>query len=137
MSAGVARLLLLLLLACAAGCGLMDSIDDPPVTRTKLSVWNRTEHDLFLVDERGERLDVPRCGQGVAEDFQLNTVTIRAAEGYVATFAAPAVSADEVRPMFLVITADSDDTSRYNFPVREDPADLPPCEGQPQIQVGV
>ena len=128
--------MLLILLAGASGCGLMDSMGDPPVTRTRLSVWNRTQHDLFLVDARGERLEVPRCGQGVADDFQLNAVTVRAAEGYVATFAAPAVAADEIRPMFLVITADSDDASRYNFPLREEPAELPPCEGQPQIQVG-
>lgn len=135
MSAGVRRVLLMLL-AGASGCGLIDSMDDPPVTRTQLSVWNRTEHDLFLVDERGARLDVPACGEAMADDFQLNTVTVRAAEGYVYTFGAPARSVAAIRPMFLVITASPGGDRRDNVPLPEEPVGLPPCQGRPQIQMG-
>jgi hypothetical protein len=92
---------------------------------------------IFLVSDIGQRLDVPACGHAAANDYQTNNVQVRAAGGYILTFGAPAPSPAEVRPLYVVITAESTRTAPIDLGPIQPTQPLPRCEGLPQVQPGV
>jgi hypothetical protein len=66
------RCALLLLSLCLSACGL---IGDPPIY-VQVEVWNRTLDPIWLIDQDGERLDVPACGNAFAPRFRVNLYAI-------------------------------------------------------------
>ena len=119
-----------------AGCALIGDLPGgglPPVT-ANLSVYNRTEDDIFLVAADGERLSVPACGDARDPSFRIDQVEVRTEAGYIRAFGMGDGSM-EGHQLFLVEIARSEDAG---IPVEGAVApQLPPCEGHPQVQPGV
>jgi hypothetical protein len=76
------------LLVGLTGCGLISELvgGAPPAVTADLSVYNRTEDDIFLVAADGERLPVPACGDARDDSFRIDQVEIRTEDGYIRTF---------------------------------------------------
>lgn len=126
-SAAAAALLLTL-----SGCTSINSLVNPPKDLVvQLEVWNRTLDPIFLVDQDGERLDVPACGHAIATQFHVNEVEVRTEQGFY--FGSGTTGAgDPGRGQRMVITATPGDATQPG----QDPAVLPPCEGHPEVQPG-
>lgn len=116
--------------ASVAGCGAIDELVNPPKpVLVQLEVWNRTLDPVFLLDQAGQRLDVPACGHAVAAQFLMNEVEIRTQEGlYFGTGTTGA--GDSGRGQRIVITSTPGDSHA----AAEEPLVLPPCEGHPEVQ---
>lgn len=98
-------------------------------TGHQLAVWNWTFLPLFLLDEDGDRVELPAC-QKVDLDGFGRQFEVRAATGYVMTIGLDGPQ-DGVTT-FVVIG------SRDEYVSNAPPAEpMPPCEGAPQVQVGV
>ena len=95
----------------------------------QLEVWNWTRLPLFLVDEDGRRADLPPCRK-VGLDDVARQFEVRAATGYVVS-----IGLDAPLPgITTYVVIGSRDTYANNAPPAEP---MPPCEGEPQVQVGV
>ncbi|HEV8251810.1 MAG TPA: hypothetical protein VGQ66_00355 [Candidatus Limnocylindria bacterium] len=118
-----------------AGCALIGDLPGrglPPVT-ADLSVYNRTEEDIFLVAADGERLSVPACGDARDPSFRIDQVEVRTEAGYIRAFGM-GDSFLEGRQLFLVEVAS---TFADGIPEERQVApELPPCEGHPAVQPG-
>ena len=118
-----------------AGCALIGDLPGgglPPVT-ADLSVYNRTEDDIFLVAADGERLSVPACGDARDPSFRIDQVEVRTEAGYIRAFGM-GDSFLEGRQLFLVEVAS---TFADGIPEEGQVApELPPCEGHPAVQPG-
>ena len=125
-----AALVLVASLVVIAGCDVVDDLTrrSGEPTYARIEVWNRTIEPLFLEDQEGRRLDVPACGQAVAQQFEISGVRVRHEDGYVLGF-----GGGTGRTQYLVLVARSDQVSREEFP----PVALPACPGRPEVQVGV
>lgn len=98
-------------------------------TGHQLAVWNWTTVPLFLLDEDGQRVDLPPC-QKVALDGFAREFEVRAAGGYVMTIGLD--GPQENMTTFVVIG------SRDSYVNNAPPADpMPPCVGKPLVQPGV
>jgi hypothetical protein len=114
--------------ACTA---VNDLVNPPKPVVVELQVWNRTLDPIFLINQQGQRLDVPACGHAIAERFQVNRVEVRTEQGFY--FGSGTTGAgDAGRPQSMVITSKPGDSRDA-----VDPAALPPCEGHPEVQPGV
>lgn len=112
------------------GCTSVNGLVNPPKpVIVQLEVWNRTLDPIFLVDQDGQRLDVPACGHAIATHFHVNQVEVRTEHGFY--FGSGTSGAgDTGRGQTMVITATPGDP----MPDGRDPAVLPPCEGHPEVQ---
>jgi len=118
-------------LAASACTSVSDLVNQPKPVIVQLEVWNRTLDPIFLLDQNGQRLDVPACGHAIAAQFQVNQVEVRTEEGFY--FGSGTSGAgDAGRPQSMVITSTPGDAREA-----VDPAALPPCEGHPEVQPGV
>lgn len=95
----------------------------------QVMVWNWTKRPLFLLDDDGHRVDLPACTKIALDDFA-REFAVRAANGYVMSIGLDGPY-DGVTT-FVVIG--SRDAYVNNAPPAEP---MPPCEGEPQVQVGV
>lgn len=110
-----------------AGCALIGDLPGrglPPVT-ADLSVYNRTEEDIFLVAADGERLSVPACGDARDPSFRIDQVEVRTEAGYIRAFGMGDSFLEG-----LSTFADGIPEERQVAP------ELPPCEGHPAVQPG-
>jgi hypothetical protein len=114
------------------GCTTVSELVNPPKpVVVQLQVWNRTLDPVFVVNQKGQRLDVPGCGHAIADRFEVNRVEVRTEHGFY--FGAGTTGAgDAGRPQSMIITATPGDSRDA-----ADSAALPPCEGHPQVQPGV
>lgn len=102
--------------------------NDPVWTGQQLAVWNWTTLPLFLLDKGGHRVGLPPCGK-VGLDSYATQFEVRAADGYVMAFRLEVAYGDVTT--FVVIG------SRDEYVNNAPPAEpMPPCEGQPLVQVG-
>jgi hypothetical protein len=95
----------------------------------QLSVWNWTTLPLFIVDQEGRRVELPPCEKIGIDDYG-REFEVRAADGYVMAIGLDVPQ--EGVTTFVVIG--SRDSYVNNAPPAEPMA---PCEGTPQVQVGV
>lgn len=112
------------------GCDLLDTVvrgPDAPVY-AKHEVWNTTTEPLFLVDREGRRLDVPACGHATAEQLEGHGIKVRHEDGYVMGF-----GSGGGETQFVILFARSMDIYHSEVP----PVAIPPCQGTPEVQVGV
>jgi len=119
-----------------AGCGLIGDLPGvrPPAITADLSVFNRTEDDIFLVAADGERLAVQACGRARDASFRIDLVEVRTEAGYIRAFGM-GDSSMEGRQLHLVELAQSDESG---IPAEGAVAPvLPRCEGHPAVQPGV
>ena len=121
-----------LVLSALSGCTGINSLVNPPKDLyVELRVWNRTLDPIFLVDQDGQRLDVPACGHAIVNRFHVNQVEVRTERGFY--FGSGTTGAgDPGRGQTMIITATPGDTRDG-----QDPANLPPCEGHPEVQPDV
>ncbi len=105
----------------------------PPAVTADLSVYNRTEDDIFLLAADGERLSVPACGDARDPSFRIDQVEVRTEAGYIRAFGMGDGDM-EGHQLFLVEIARSDEAGipEEGHIVPE----LPPCAGHPQVQPG-
>ncbi len=121
----------LILAAVALGaCDMVDTVirgRDAPVY-AKVEVWNTTTEPLFLLDREGRRLDVPACGHAAADPREPHMIAVRHEDGYVMGF-----GSGGGETQFIILFARSRDIYHSETP----PVAIPPCEGTPEVQVGV
>jgi hypothetical protein len=116
----------------ASGCGLVGGGGLPPVV-ADLEVFNRTVEDLLYVAADGESLEVPACGSASDPTFRVDTVSVRAAGGYVRAFGGDFSHVGDRRLVVVEVARAADS----GFPEPVPPPDpLPPCEGHPEAQPG-
>lgn len=128
-------LALAMLLPLAAGCGFTGGLfgDSVAPVTAELEVFNRTRVDIYLVAADGERLDVPACDRAADQSFRVDRVEVRTELGYVKAFGVGDPGSAGV-PLVMVETERSDE----GFPEAVPPPNpLPPCVGEPDVQVGV
>lgn len=122
----------LVLIVGLAGCELVESLMEPAVF-VDLEIHNRTLDNLVYENADGQRVEVPACESLLADGFSLDTVNVRAPEGYVRSFGAadPAFAGREMHLVEVPSAAAS------GIPVLGPaPADLPPCEDHAEAQPG-
>lgn len=124
-----------MLLPLTVGCGLIGELSGDsiaPVT-AELEVFNRTRVDIFLVAADGERLDVPACDRAADESFRVDSVEVRTELGYIKAFGVgdPGAAGG---PLVMIETERSEEGFPEAVPA---PDPLPPCQGQPDVQVGI
>lgn len=126
-----AAILAALTLALSGCTSVSDLVNPPKPVIVQLEVWNRTLDPIFVVNQTGQRLDVPACGHAIAAQFQVNQVEVRTEQGFY--FGSGTSGAgDAGRPQYMVITSTPGDSRDAT-----DPAALPPCEGHAAVQPGV
>jgi hypothetical protein len=119
-----------------AGCGLIGELPGgrPPAVTADLSVFNRTQDDIFLVAADGERLSVQACGRARDASFRIDQVMVRTEAGYIRAFGVGDASM-EGRQLHLIEIAQSDEAGLPGEGAV--PPALPRCEGHPAVQPGV
>lgn len=118
-----------------AGCELVgDLVHRPPSLVVSLEIHNRTQADLFYVAADGERLDVPACGTASDPDFDVGQVEVRTEEGYIRAFGAAAPEFGGQHLVLVEVSSAMDSGIPEPVPA---PDPLPPCEGLPEVQVGI
>jgi hypothetical protein len=118
-----------------SGCRLLGDlprIGEPRVT-AHLEVFNRTRQDIFYVDTDGRRLDVPACGQAQHPSFRIDNVRVRTEAGYIRGFGNGDSSLEWQRVYVIEVSSAMDSGG----PTLGSPDALPPCDGNPEVQVGV
>ena len=124
-----------MLLPLAAGCEIIGELSGDSVAPViaELEVFNRTRVDIYLVAADGERLDVPACDRAADQSFRVDHVEVRTELGYIKAFGVGDPGAAEV-PLVIVETERRDE----GFPEAVPPPNpLPPCLGEPDVQVGI
>lgn len=118
------------------GCGLMGELLGGrwPAVTADLSVFNRTEDDIFLVAADGERFAVQACGHARDASFRIDLVEVRTDAGYIRAFGVGDSSMDGLQ-LHIIEIAQSDESG---MPEEGAVAPLlPRCEGHPAVQPGV
>ena len=114
------------------GCAALESALEPAVY-VNLDIHNRTLDPLVFENADGQRVEVPACYSVRVEGFSLDTVNVRAPDGYVRAFGA-ADGAFAGQEMHLIELASA---AASGIPVLGPaPANLPPCEDHAEAQPG-
>ena len=117
-----------------SACGLADHLPlIGSAVVADLEVFNRTQIDIFLIDADGKRLDVPACGSARDRFFRIDNVRVRTESGYIRGFG----GGDHVLEGQRVFVIEVPTTWDSTVPTLGSPDRLPPCDGLPQVQVGV
>lgn len=111
-----------------AGCDVVrEIVGIEPIA--PIEVWNTTTVPIFLVDQDGRRIDVPACGHAEPEELRLDAVEVRTEAGYIYGFGTQPDGAHQ----YLVFVAADGASDLTTIP----PVAIPPCQGRPNVQVGV
>lgn len=130
-----APLALILVMVLTGGCQVLSEFGPgQPAVTAQLEIFNRTEADLIYVAADGERLEVPACRSAIDESFRVDMVQVRTSDGYIRAFGIGA-SDFAGRQLTLVEVASARDSGIPE--AAPAPNRLPPCQGLPEVQVGV
>jgi hypothetical protein len=110
------------------GCTTIDDVFRGS-TIAPIEIWNRTNVPIFLIDEAGTRIDVPACDHTEPVPLDLDHVQVRTEEGYIYGFGTRPNGAHQYL-VFVALSGESELTTIL-------PVEIPPCEGEPNVQPGV